>query len=345
MPGSVYSEIKELVSKEDPGKLWLLTLLNGKEAGEKALYSDGRIVKTFKTVGFFETMPEKLPDMNRTGCYETGGRLFYAEMLGRPERLVICGAGHVSIPIIKLGKLIGCHTTCIDDREEYADNARQAGADRVLCGSFEEVLSGLEGSSDTYYIVVTRMHRYDTECIKAIAGKKHAYIGLMGSRRRTAVVKDKLLESGVSGELVSSIHTPIGIDIGSETPEEIAVSIIAEIIKLKNRFKKNTGFSEEMLERLMALEGSKKAVLATIVKRTGSAPRDVGSKMLIEADGSLMDTIGGGCTEAFVIEHAGEMLKGEAPEFSLHSLSLADEWYVESETVCGGTIEVFLETV
>ncbi|MBQ9504247.1 MAG: XdhC family protein [Lachnospiraceae bacterium] len=344
MPESVYSRIKGLVSKEDPGKLCLLTLLEGEGAGEKALYSDERLIEAFKPGGFFETMPERLPDISAPGCYEAG-RLFYAEILGRPERLVICGAGHVSIPIIKLGKLIGCHTTCIDDREEYVGNARQAGADRVLCGSFEEVLSGLEGSSDTYFIVVTRMHRYDSECIRAIAGKKHAYIGLMGSRRRTAVVKEKLLEEGVSPELVSSIHTPIGIDINSETPEEIAVSIIAEIIKIKNQFKKNTGFSEEMLEKLTGLEGSKKAVLATIVKRIGSAPRDVGSKMLIEADGSLTGTIGGGCTEAFVIEHAGEMLKGKAPEFSLHSLSLADEWYVESETVCGGTIEVFLETV
>ena len=345
MPGSVYSKIAELTLKGNAGRIWLLTLLEGKDAGEKALYSDGRLIQTFQRAGFFEAMAKKLPDISQSKCYEAGGRTFYAELLGRPERLVICGAGHVSIPIIKLGKMIGCHITCIDDREEFTGKAAEAGADRVICGRFEEVLAGLSGSSDTYYIVVTRMHRYDTECIRAIAGKEHAYIGLMGSRRRTAVVKEKLLEAGVPQELVSSIHTPIGIDIGSETPEEIAVSIIAQIIKIKNQFKKNSGFSKEMLEKLVSIEGSRRAALATIVKRTGSAPRDTGSKMLIEADGRITGTIGGGCTEAFVIEQGEKMLKGEAPASSLHKLSLADEWYVESETVCGGTIEVFLETV
>ena len=165
-------------------------------------------------------------------------------------------------------------------------------------------------------MIVTRGHRYDTECLECILRKRHAYVGMMGSRRRVAIVKDQLHQKGVSRELLDSVHTPIGLKIGAETPEEIAVSIMAEIIQVKNSRDNSGGYSEEMLRGLMSEDGRKKTV-ATIVSRKGSAPRGIGTKMLIYEDGMTVDTIGGGCVESEIIQKALLMMRTGTPEFQI----------------------------
>ena len=96
-------------------------------------------------------------------------------------------------------------------------------------------------------MIVTRGHRYDTICLESVLAKKYAYVGMMGSRRRTAIVKDQLAQKGISREVLEGVHTPIGLKIGAQTPEEIAVSVMAEIIQVKNSHQKSGGYSEELL--------------------------------------------------------------------------------------------------
>ena len=158
----------------------------------------------------------------------------YRERIGRTPKMIICGAGHVSMPVIRMGKMLGFTVTVIEDRPKFADHARAAGADQVLCEPFSDGLSKIRGDSDSWFIIVTRGHRYDTECLEAILRKPYAYVGMMGSRRRVAIVKDQLEEKGVERALLDAVHTPIGLKIGAETPEEIAVSVMAEIIQVKN---------------------------------------------------------------------------------------------------------------
>ena len=116
-------------------------------------------------------------------------------------RFVICGGGHVSIPIIQMGLMIGCHVTVLEDRLKFADHARRAGVHEVICDSFEEGLKRIKGDKDTFFIIVTRGHRYDQVCLENIAKKPHAYIGMIGSRMRVKKVKEAVIEKGCAPEV------------------------------------------------------------------------------------------------------------------------------------------------
>src|SRR5699024_2809965 len=123
-------------------------------------------------------------------------------------------------------------------------------------------------------------------------------------------------KKGVDRAVLDGVHTPIGLKIHAETPEEIAVSVMAEIIQIKNSEKKTGGYSPELLQALTQDDGRKK-VLAVIISRKGSAPRSVGTKMLIREDGTCLGTIGGGCIESEVIQKALLMMRAGRPAFRL----------------------------
>ena len=246
--------------------------------------------------------------------------------------------------------------TVIEDRPKFADNARAAGADRVFCVPFREGLADIPGDSDSWFVIVTRGHRYDTECLEAILQKRYAYVGMMGSRRRVAIVKNQLEEKGVSREVLDAVHTPIGLKIGAETPEEIAVSVMAEIIQVKNVRSEESGgraggYSDEILSCIFGTEtdekntGVPKKVLATIISRKGSAPRSVGTKMLILEDGTTVDTIGGGCIESEIIQKALVMMRTDTPDFQICTVDMTADQAEDEGMVCGGVVEVMLERV
>lgn len=315
--GAFYAQLKRTLETE-AGDVWTETVLEGERRGEKHLLTSG---------------PEREGEKPRV----------FREHIRRAPKLVICGAGHVSMPIIRLGKMLGFTVTVLEDRPKFADNARTAGADHVICETFREGLSKIKGDSDTWFVIVTRGHRYDSECLEAILGKESAYVGMMGSRRRVAVVKDQLAQKGVSREKLDNVYTPIGLKISAETPEEIAVSIMAEIIRIKNSREQGAGYSAELLEALA--NEKQKAVLATIISRKGSAPRGVGTKMLIREDGSTLDTIGGGCVESEIIQKARLMLHAGEPLFQICREDLTMEAAEVEGMVCGGVVEVMLEMI
>ncbi len=316
-----YRQLKEAL-KSEQGDIYTEPLLSGEHAGEKRILQGNS----------FRDAEEREED---------GGDVF-RERIGRQPKLIICGAGHVSVPIIKMGKMLGFAVTVLEDRPKFADNARAAGADMVICESFEKALEGIHGDSDSWFVIVTRGHRYDTICLENILHKTYAYVGMMGSRRRVAIVKDQLEESGISREVLDAVHTPIGLKIGAETPEEIAVSVMAEIIQVKNSREKGGGYSGEMLEALVSEEGRKK-VAATIVSRKGSAPRSVGTKMLIFEDGTTVDTIGGGCVESEIMQKALLMMRAGEPRFQVCRVDMTADAAEDEGMVCGGVVEVMME--
>ena len=106
--------------------------------------------------------------------------------------------------------MIGCPVTVLEDRPQFAEHARQAGATKVICDSFENGLAQIPGDTDTFFIIVTRGHRSDQLCLKLISQKDHAYIGMMGSRTRVAKVKESLMADGVDEDILDSLHAPIG---------------------------------------------------------------------------------------------------------------------------------------
>ena len=316
-----YRQLKEAM-KSEQGDIYTETVLRGVHAGEKRILQGN--------------------SLQDAGEREEDGGDVFRERIGRQPKLIICGAGHVSVPIIKMGKMLGFAVTVLEDRPRFADNARAAGADTVICEAFEKALEGIHGDSDSWFVIVTRGHRYDTICLENILHKTYAYVGMMGSRRRVAIVKDQLEESGISRETLDAVHTPIGLKIGAETPEEIAVSVMAEIIQVKNSREKGGGYSGEMLGALVSEEGRKK-VVATIVSRKGSAPRSVGTKMLIFEDGTTVDTIGGGCVESEIMQKALLMMRAGEPRFQVCRVDMTSDAAEDEGMVCGGVVEVMME--
>ena len=228
----------------------------------------------------------------------------------------------------------------------FADNARSQGADKVICDSFENGLAQIPGDEDTYFVIVTRAHRWDRECLRIISGKPNAYVGMMGSKRRVGLVLDSLRKEGVPEEFLSRVCTPIGLRIGAETPEEIAVSVMAQIIEIKNSDKNTFAYPREMMDAILGLHhseaGGLRKAMATIIKRRGSAPRDVGTKMLIMEDGTCVGTIGGGYAEAVIAEEGRKMLK-EEPQPKILEVSLHADLAEDEGMICGGELEVFMD--
>ena len=244
--------------------------------------------------------------------------------------MVICGGGHVSVPVIRLAKSIGFYTIVLEDRLSFAGHARDAGADEVICEPFENAMRRIEGSQDTYFVIVTRGHSYDTVCLELALQKENAYIGMMGSKKRGEIVKEQLVEKGISREALDRIYTPIGLSIKAKTPEEIAVSILAEII-----------FT------LSYLTGEKdcdmKKSLATIISTRGSAPRKTSTKMLVLEDGTIIGTVGGGRAEAEIINEGLRLIEQEQISNQVVTIDMTGKEAADMGMVCGGSIEVYLE--
>ena len=263
------------------------------------------------------------------------GQRIFLEVLGDTPRLVLCGAGHVSLALIQMAKLLELPVTVLEDREEYAQRAREAGADEVVCKPFEEALDELPGSMDTYFIIVTREHLYDRKCLERILPKDWAYLGMMGSAKRVELVRRQMLAAGADPERLARLHAPIGLNIGAETPQEIALSILSEVVQARRQGQHASGYSGALLRA--AAEGG---VLAVIVSKEGSAPRGIGTKMLLTPDGQT-GTIGGGLLEADILRAGREMLAG-TERFRLARFALTPE-RTEETMACGGSVEVFLE--
>lgn len=342
-------EFYQAIKEADPnGRNLAMTVLEGSFFGEKALVSGKEIIWKSDENGFFEnchleeTIINEIYGSNICQICKTA---VFCEVLGREKKIVICGGGHVSIPMIQMGRMIGCLVYVLEDRPKFADRARQAGATEVICEPFEEGLKKIEGDKDTFFVIVTRGHRYDQVCLENIAKKEHAYIGMIGSRKRAAAVKEAVLANGASPDVVERVYTPIGLAIGAQTPEEIAVAVIAQIIQVKNQGKRNGCFPAEILDAILHGKHEDQKVLATIVRRRGSAPREAGAKMLVLEDGGCIGTIGGGCAESEIQQKALWMIRENRKGAKLCHVDMQGSDAQEEGMVCGGMIDVLLEVI
>lgn len=341
----LYEKIESLNPKEDNR---LVTVTDGKFIGEKALISGDRYIWRSEQETFFKLHPEIL-EQRDTGLQRIDDVPVFVEQITGSKKLIICGAGHVGIAIAKIGKMIGFDVTVIDDRMSFTEMAKAVNVN-VICDEFTGALDGIRGDANTWFVIVTRGHKWDKVCLREIAKKPHAYIGLMGSRRRVKIVMENLEEEGIDPEILSGVYTPVGLKIGAETPEEIAVSVIAQIIQLKNQENQNSGFPKEILDALLdrteyEKRGSEK-ILMTIVQRKGSAPREAGAKMVLLEDGyTTAGTIGGGCVEADALLKARRMLQAADSRPELLHVNMTAEEAEEEGMVCGGTVDILLEKI
>src|SRR3712207_3958227 len=155
------------------------------------------------------------------------------EVVEAPARLVIVGGGHIGRSLCRMGAECGFSVTVIDDRPDYANRERFPEADRVICADFEAALGELPVDHNSYIVLVTRGHKQDELSLRSLVVRPAAYLGMIGSKRRTGAVLQHLADDGFDAEALTRVRTPIGLDIGAETPEEIAVSILAEMIMVR----------------------------------------------------------------------------------------------------------------
>jgi len=144
--------------------------------------------------------------------------------------LVVAGAGHCALPLTRMAKMVGFRIVVLDDRPECATRERFPDADRILLGDLEAEVERIPMTAGTYLVLVTRGHRLDETILRRVIREPLAYIGMIGSRRRIRAVFRDMERDGFERALLDRVHSPIGLDIGADTPEEIAVCILAEII-------------------------------------------------------------------------------------------------------------------
>ncbi|HEX3032911.1 MAG TPA: XdhC/CoxI family protein [Bacillota bacterium] len=207
------------------------------QAPEKPGEAYGNPVKAPNDVGevlpaFLENAVENPLPKPQLQVLEDSGYEVFIEPTSAAVSLVILGGGHIALPLASMADLLGYRVTVVDDRPSFANPGRFPKAERVICDSFEKALKGLEITPDTYIVIVTRGHRHDRVCLEQVVSSPAGYLGMIGSRRRVKALLADLEADGVSPELLNRIHAPIGLAIGAETPAEIAVSIIGEIISV-----------------------------------------------------------------------------------------------------------------
>lgn len=177
-------------------------------------------------------------ETRRSGLVEVGAEgdrvQLFVEVQHRPPTLLIAGAGHIAIPLAQMAKMCDFDVIVLDDRASFADPERFPTADRVIAAPFEATLRQWPLDEDTYIVLVTRGHQHDVACLLEVLDRPSAYVGMIGSRRRIRAVFQLLEEErGIARGAFARVHAPIGLDIGSETPAEIALSIMAEMVKVR----------------------------------------------------------------------------------------------------------------
>lgn len=280
-----------------------------------------------------------------------------------PRDLIILGGGHIALPLAAAGQLLGYHVTVVDDRPEFISAERVPAADRGVFCSFDHIEEHLDFGPRSSVVIVTRGHLHDLDCLLKVIKHPVAYIGMIGSRRKVNMIKEELLEQGFDRQLIDSVHMPVGLDIGAQTPEEIAVSIAAELIKarrggsalslkegsLPGEKRLNTGEMAKaadldiLQKAVKAACGNVPAAMATIVGTKGSTPRKAGARMLVYGDGRICGTIGGGCGESEVRMQALNVIYSGTP--NVHRVALTADIAAQEGMACGGSMEVFVEPV
>lgn len=162
------------------------------------------------------------------------GFLVFFDFPGREVQLVICGAGHIAVPLARYARDAGFFVTVIDDREDYANQERFPDCE-VVADDFIPALRRISYGPATYVVVITRGHEHDAQCLGEVLKHETGYVGLIGSRRRVRFVLQILEEQGIDSNKLSQVFTPIGIPIGGESPEEIALSIGAELVCVRSK--------------------------------------------------------------------------------------------------------------
>ncbi len=332
----------------------LSELALGRDAGLKTLFKGkrGSLAQMHKELVIEAALSEEEKQAFLTGvprALEAGDETSLMEPFSPEERLIVLGGGHIALPLVQFASTLGFNVTVVDDRLSFANKGRFPDASEVLCLPFGQALESLKVSQKDYVVIITRGHRHDALCLRSLlTGTEPGYLGMIGSRRRTAIVKETLSDEGFDRERLNRVHTPVGLSIGAITPEEIALSIMAEVVSVKRLGKGdkkagNRADTDRRVLQILAAQDREPKALITIIKAAGSVPRGAGAKMLAYADGRILGSIGGGCSESDVLNAARTLIGSGS--YEVMSIDLTGEAALDEGMVCGGTLTVLLEDI
>jgi len=238
---NIIARVNELLKKGDT--FCVVTVLESPDPklppGSKAIvFKDGTIegdLESNQLKPDLGQLAAKALKENKTGIvYFSDEIRIFIDILSREAQLIVCGAGHIAIPLASFARNVGFSVTVLDDRSDFAQPSRFPDC-TVIAENFTIALREMSFGSSAYVVIITRGHEHDVDCLTEILQKETAYVGLIGSRRRVRFVLEWLEKKGFSQQRLKEVFTPIGIPIGAETPEEIALSIVSELVCVRRK--------------------------------------------------------------------------------------------------------------
>ena len=255
MNEEVFHAVGEALQRGEPAALVTIIRTQGstpQRVGAKmVVFADGRLVGTigggcYENDAFWkarQSLRTRKPEVVRyeltddiaeeSGLICGGQMEVYIEPIEAAPHLYLVGAGHVAYHLARVAGTVGFHVHVLDDREKFASADRFPDAVEIAIDSIPAWLERTTFPANAYVVILTRGHRYDLDALRALVPRELRYLGLIGSRAKVARLHDALKEEGLSTERLQAVHAPVGLDIGAVTPQEIAVSILAELIAVK----------------------------------------------------------------------------------------------------------------
>ena len=275
----------------------------------------------------------------------------YLRSFHPPERLILLGCGNIGQELCRYAADLGFTVTAVDERPAFANRTLMPDAAEILCSDFPDAIRRLQITERDYVCVITRGHRFDADCLREILpGAYPRYLGMIGSKRRVALLMKQLDSEGFGPDALKRIHAPIGISINALTVKEIAISIVAELIQCRraglDRRSKETRLTAEdidlrLLEFLICDETPKALLL--VYETSGSTPVKSGAMMAVDKVGRTVGTIGGGCGEGAVLKDAYRII-GSGTQCTV-TVDMSNDIAEEEGMVCGGEMKVLIADV
>lgn len=281
--------------------LRLATVISGRDLGHRLLFAPGLALGSYPKESSLNAALPVLSVIPESCVLNVGGAEVLLEFLDPQPTLCVLGVDEVTPALIPMAKQLGFSVTVSEERELLAQRAEDAGADPVYCMPPMEALNHLPGSRETYFLVCLSDPLMAQKCVEILLSRQWAYLAIETDERRLALMRKRLVQKGFAPERVAQIHGPLGLDISAVTPEEKALSRLAELVSVRRNSAGPGHYPKAMLEPAKAGE----RILATVTESAGLPA--VGEKLLItpkEQIGSF-----GGALGAQVGSAALELLK------------------------------------
>ena len=224
--GSNPAEVGKMMIIDKKGKVLEGTIAGGsieEEAKQKAMV----LMKKGKS----ETIHTDIND--EFGKKSIGSVDIFVQVFVQKDEIIIIGAGNVGHSVYRIAEMLDYNIIIVDDRPDYTTKERFPNAKSMIIGEFEEILKNLEINENSNIIISTHAHEYDQLALLSVVNSKAKYIGMLSNRRKAKLILENLAKEGISKEKIEKVYAPIGLSVGGTKPEEIAVSIMAEVLAVK----------------------------------------------------------------------------------------------------------------